>query len=78
MNQILCHQCKAELALTSLDKEIIVFCDDGCLTSYMIDEEHGEHVAGMNDDGAGFEEFRENLEVDRALDAGYEPSQGGE
>ena len=65
MNQILCHQCKAELALTSLDKEIIVFCDDGCLTSYMIDEEHGEHVVGMKDeilDSIAYHQQREEVE----------------
>lgn len=41
--ELRCKQCNARITVTNLP-DIVSFCDDGCLTSYIIDEEHGEHI----------------------------------
>jgi len=68
-----CHHCKADMHAAT-PSEAIVFCDDNCLHDWLLD--NWETALPKKEDelaAIGFEEHRADMEVEAALDAGYEP-----
>lgn len=79
MNCLQCKKFLGDIEPVEMDdpvEEYKHFCSNNCLTNYVIDEfENGcKRTPPPLDDGAGFEQFREDLEIEAALDAGYEPT----